>query len=80
METAFTEKEWYDNFHVSRLTFHDIVREIQDEIVRKDTPMRKAVSPRKRTAITLYSMSSNAEYRTIADLFGVSMSFVCLCI
>ena len=80
METAFTEKEWYDNFHISRSTFDDIVREVQDEIVQKDTPMHKAVSPRKRTAITLYSMSSTAEYRTIADLFGVSMSFICLCI
>ena len=57
-----------------------LAREIQDEIVRKDTPMRKAVSPRKRTAITLYYMSSTAEYRTIANLFGVSTSFVCLCI
>ena len=80
VETAFTEKEWYDNFHVSRSTFDDIVREIQDEIVRKDTPMHKTVSRRKRTAITLYSMSSTAEYRPIADLFGVSTSFVCLCI
>ena len=80
VETAFTEKEWYDNFRVSRSTFDYIVREIQDEIVRKDTPMRKAVSPRKRTAITLYYMSSTAEYRTIANLFGVSTSFVCLCI
>ena len=80
METAFTEKEWYDNFRVFKSTFEYIVGEIQDEIFRKDTPMRKAVSPRKRTAITLYYMSSTAEYRTIANLFGVSTPFVCLCI
>ena len=79
VETAFTEKEWYDNSRVLRSTFDYIVREIQDEIVRKDTPMRKAVSPRKRTAITLYHTSSTAEYRTIANLFGVSTSLVCLC-
>ena len=42
--------------------------------------MRKAVSPRKRTAITLYYMSSTVEYRTIANLVDVSTSFVCLCI
>ena len=42
--------------------------------------MRKAVSPRKRTAIILYYMSSTAEYRTIANLVDVSASFVCLCI
>ena len=79
VETAFTEKEWYNNSRGLRSTFDYIVREIQDEIVRKDTPMRKAVSPRKRTAITLYHTSSTAEYRRIANLFGVSTSFVCLC-
>ena len=42
--------------------------------------MRKAISPRKRTAITLYYMSSTVEYRTIANLVDVSTSFVCLCI
>ena len=36
VETAFTEKEWYDNFCVTRSTFDYIVKEIQDEIVRKD--------------------------------------------
>lgn len=80
METAFTDKEWYDNFRVSKTTFEYIVSQIEDEIGRQDTSMRKAISPRKRTAITLYYMSSTAEYRTIANLFGVSKSFVCLCI
>lgn len=80
VETAFTDKEWYDNFRVSKATFQFIVSEIEAEIVRKNTAMRKAVSPSKRTAITLYYMSSTAEYRTIANLFGVSKSFVCLCI
>ena len=42
--------------------------------------MRKALSPRKGTVITLYYMSSTAEYRTIANLVDVSASFVCLCI
>ena len=36
METAFTKKEWYDNFRVSHSTFEYIVGEIQVEIVRKD--------------------------------------------
>ena len=38
VETAFTEKEWYDNFRISRSTFDYmyIVREIQDKIVRKE--------------------------------------------
>ena len=42
--------------------------------------MRQAISARRRLAIVLYYLSSTAEYRTIANLFGVSISFVCSCI
>ena len=42
--------------------------------------MRTAIPSRKRLAIALYYLGSNAEYRTIANLFGVSSSFVRLCI
>ena len=42
--------------------------------------MRQAISARRRLAIGLYYLSSTAEYRTIANLFGVSVSFVCSCI
>ena len=42
--------------------------------------MRQAISARRRLAIVLYYLSSTAEYRTIANLFGVSTSFVCSCI
>ena len=48
VKTVFTDKEWYDNFRVSKETFQNIVSEIEDEIVRKDTAMRKAISSRKK--------------------------------
>ena len=62
METAFTEKEWYDNFRVSRPTF--------------DYFFYSSVKQSRERSISVFS----AEYRTIANLFGVSTSFVCLCI
>ena len=57
-----------------------ILYEIEGEITRQDTPMRKAVSARRRLGILLYYLSSTAEYRTIANRFGVSVAFVCSCI
>ena len=54
-----------------------IVSMIGDEVSRKDTKLRKAVSSQKRIAIALYFIGSTAEYRMIANLFGVSTSFVC---
>ena len=42
--------------------------------------MRKQVTPDRRLAITLYYLASSSEYRTIANLFGVSITIVCACI
>ena len=48
VKTVFMDKEWYDNFRVSKETFQNIVSEIEDEIVRKDTATGKAISSRKK--------------------------------
>ena len=80
VERAFTDKEWHDNFQVSKETFEYIVSEIENEITRKDTRMCKAILFRKRVAIALYYLGSTTQYRTIANLFSVSSSFVCFCI
>ena len=42
--------------------------------------MRKAISAEPRLVLTLYYVASTAEFRTIAHLFGVSTSFVCICV
>ena len=63
-----------------RATFTFILEEIRQEISRKDTTMRKSIPAERRLALTLYNLASTAEYRTIAHLFGVSTSFVCICI
>lgn len=79
-DTQFDEQQWYENFRVTRDTFQFILNGIGREITRRNTPMRIAISARRRLAIVLYYLSSTAEYRTIANLFGVSISFVCSCI
>ena len=79
-DTEFDEQQWYENFPVTRDTFQFILNEIEREITRRNTPTRRAISARRRLAIGLYYLSSTAGYRTIANLFGVSTSFVCSCI
>ena len=80
MALTFSDKEWRDNFRLSKETFLFIISMVGDSVKRKDTKLRKAISSQKRIAITLYFIGSTAEYRTIANLFGVSKSFVCQCI
>lgn len=77
VEELFTEEQWYSNFRVTKGTFTYILQEIQGYISRQDTLMRRAVTAERRLALTLYFLASTAEYRTIANLFGVSVSFVC---
>ena len=77
VEASFPDELWYSNFRVTRGTFTYI---LHDDISRQDTPMHKAVTPNRRLAITLYYLASIAEYRTIANLFEVSVAFVSTCI
>ena len=70
----FTSDEWRENFRVSPETFGYICRELQPYLLKQDTHIRKAVSVKRRVAITLWRLSTNAEYRTIAHLFGVAKS------
>ena len=46
-ETAFTDKEWYDNFRASKTTFEYIVSRIEDEIGHQDTSMLNFGSARQ---------------------------------
>ena len=75
---TFNDKQWYQNFRVTKVTFTFLLDEIRGDISRQNTTMRKAVPPERRLALTLYYLASTAEYRTVAHLFGVSTSFVCI--
>ena len=74
----FSEKQWYENFHLSKGTVLNIVNEVEDDVTRTDSKLRKAVPSFQRVALTIYFLASTAEYRSVANLFGVSRSFVSL--
>lgn len=80
VKESYTEELWYQNFRVTKETFTFILSEICGQISHQDTSMRKAISTETRLAVTLYYLASTAEFRTIAHLFGVSTSFVCICV
>ena len=79
-DNHFTQEQWYENFRVTKDAFTIILNEIEGEISKQDTAMRrKAVPARKKLAMILYYLASTAEHRTIANLFGVSRAFLCNC-
>ena len=65
---------------MSKGTVLYIVNELDDDITRTDSKLRKAIPTFQRVALTIYFMASTAEYRSVANLFGVSRSFVSLCV
>ena len=73
-----SNQAWFDmaDTELLRDTFQFILNKIEREITQQNTPMRQAISARRRLAIVLYYLSSAVEYRTIANRFGVSISFV----
>ena len=71
---TFTASDWLNNFRRSRITFLYLC----NEITKKDTEMRPAISVEKRVALTLWFLATNADYRTIGHLFGVSKASVCV--
>ena len=80
VDKSFCDELWYANFRVRKQTFSLILEKVERDICRISTPMRKAVSVRRRLALKLYFLASTAEYRTIGNLFGVSRSFTCQCV
>ena len=75
---TFTPNDWMENFRISRQTFQYLCRKLQQVISHEDTMLRKAISVEKRIAITLWCLATCSEYRTIAHLFGLARSTVCV--
>ena len=78
--STYSDNEWYKNFRISRNTFQFLVDELRTDIVRQDTVMRKAIEVKKKVALFLYFLASTDSYRSLANLFGVSRAFICVCI
>ena len=75
---TFTAHDWLTNFRMSQATFNYICAELQQEIERNDTVMRNSIPVQVRVTITVWFLATNADYRTIGHLFGISKTSVCL--
>ena len=75
---TFTERDWIENFRMSKQTFHYLCDQIRAEIFCENTNYRLAIPVEKRVAIALWCLATPAEYRTIGHLFGVARCTVCI--
>ena len=56
---TFSESEWLKKFCISRSMFQFLVDELQDDLVRQDTVMRKAIEVKKKGWLVLLLSSLN---------------------
>jgi len=68
----------FENFRVSRQTFQYFCQKLGPLIHRQNTQLCKCVSVEKHVAITLFCLATCSEYRTLAHLFGLAQSTVCV--
>ncbi|KAK6182064.1 hypothetical protein SNE40_009828 [Patella caerulea] len=75
---TFNEEQWIENFRMRQDTFNMICDALRPYIKRKDTSFRRCIPVEKRVAISLWTLATPCEYRTISHLFGISRSSICL--
>ncbi|VEN48856.1 unnamed protein product [Callosobruchus maculatus] len=72
----FTEDDWLENFRVTPDTFHFICERLRPYLQPKEKYVRTSATVEKKVAITLYKLASCAEYRIVANQFGIHKSSV----
>ena len=78
MQGTFTPRDWKENFRMCKETFLYLCDQLREDIEPATTNMRASINLEKRVAVTLWCLSTTAEYRTISHLFGISRASVCL--
>ena len=75
----WSDREWKQNFRVSRNTFNFLCRELAPYLAKHHV-VREPLSLELRVAVCLWRLGTNVEYRTISHLFGVGLSTVCVAV
>ena len=71
------DEEWKRNFRIGRPTFRFLCTQLHPHLQRRHV-VRMPLSVEERVAITIWRLGTNIEYRSIAHLFGVGLSTVCV--
>ena len=74
---SWDDEEWKRNFRIGRPTFRFLCTQLHPHLHRRHM-VRMPLSIEERVAITLWRLGTNIEYRSIAHLFGVGLSTVCV--
>ncbi|ESO85544.1 hypothetical protein LOTGIDRAFT_155030 [Lottia gigantea] len=74
---SYDDTQFIENFRLTRLTFVGLCNLLRADIEKQDTNMRSSISVERRIGVLLWVLGTNADYRTVAALFGMGRSTVC---
>ena len=74
------DDQWVENFRMTKATFEILRDDLRPSFPDQARSLREPLQLDHRVAIAVYWMASSAEYRTIANPFGVGKSTVHKCI
>ena len=74
---SWDDVQWKANFRVNKATYRYLCDALRG-CLQKRNSIRAAITVEKWVAITLWRLGTNQEYRSLAHLFGVGTSSVCV--
>ena len=74
---TWDDNQWKSNFRMNKLTFCYLCNELRGHLQRSFV-VREPLSVETRISITLWRLGTNIDYRSLAHLFGVGTSSVCV--
>ena len=74
--TMFDDEDWKANFRMTRRSFHKLCGIMEEIMKPAEVIVRAPIPLEMRVAIVLYKLASCAEYRVVANQFGVHKSTV----
>ena len=80
MKGTFNDDQWVEIFRMTKATFEILCDNLRPSFPDQARFVREPLQLDHRVVIAVYWIASSAEYRTIANLFGVGKSTVRKCI
>lgn len=76
VKIEFSDNDWIEHFRMTRGSFDQLYGLMEGVLSPQEVTVRAPIPLPKRTAIVMYKLASCAEYRVVANQFGVHKATV----
>ena len=70
-ECITLQRQWKDDFQMSRRTFESIVEIVRPRLQKQNTQLRNAIPVEKRVAVPIWRLGTGDSYRAVGRIFGI---------